>query len=303
MSKKDKSMLPEGDPTQQTTEETPDQFSRPVRKLSREQLRQKGFFTGKTLRRGLILLAVALIFFGSFEIVGSGKSGVVVTLGKVSDEILTEGFHFKIPFIQHIVQIDNRTKKIETTGSAASKDLQTVTYEVAVNYKVTNKASASLYRGVGTDYADIVISPAIQESIKASTAQFTAEQLITQRAIVGDMIKETLASKIEGYGITVEVFNIVNFDFSAEFNAAVEAKQTAEQNALKAQQDLARIQIEAQQKVVQAEAEAKSIKLIQETLSSSPEYIDYIKWSKWNGVLPVYVGNGTSIIDLGDIDD
>ena len=82
----------------------------------------------------------------------------------------------------------------------------------------------------------------------------------------------------------------------------MEAKQTAEQNALKAQQDLARIEIEAKQKVVQAQAEAESIRLIQDTLSSSPEYIDYIKWNKWDGVLPVYLGgDGATILDVGDI--
>lgn len=259
------------------------------------------FFTKNGFIKIVIGIFILMLFFGSFVIVESGKSGIVITMGKVRDEILTEGLHFKIPFIQKVVQMDNRTKKIETKGSAASKDLQTVTYEVAVNYKVTNAASASLYRSVGVDYETIVISPAIQESIKASTAQFTAEQLITQRQLVGDLIKDTLSSKINSYGITVEVFNIVNFDFSAEFNSAVEAKQTAEQNALKAQQDLARIQIEAQQKVVQAQAESESIRLIQQTLSSSPEYIEYIKWNKWNGVLPVYMGSGTNILDLSSL--
>ncbi len=261
------------------------------------------FFTKNGFIKIVIGIFILMLFFGSFVIVESGKSGIIITMGKVRDEILTEGLHFKIPFIQKVVQMDNRTKKIETKGSAASKDLQTVTYEVAVNYKVTNAASASLYRGVGIDYERIVISPAIQESIKASTAQFTAEQLITQRQLVGDLIKDTLSSKINSYGITVEVFNIVNFDFSAEFNSAVEAKQTAEQNALKAQQDLARIQIEAQQKVVQAQAESESIRLIQQTLSSSPEYIEYIKWNKWNGVLPIYMGSGTNILDLTSLTD
>ncbi len=254
------------------------------------------------LRNVILLALVVFVLLNSVVIVGSGKSGVVVTLGAVRDEIMTEGIHFKIPFVQKVIEIDNRTKKIQVDASAASKDLQTVTCEVAVNYKVINSFSSSIYKNVGRDYEDIIIAPAIQESIKAVTAQFTAEELITQRQIVSDKIKEILAAKIGSYGMSVEVFNIVDFNFSAEFNAAVEAKQTAEQNALKAQQDLARIEIEAKQKVVQSQAEAESIRLIQDTLSSSPEYIDYIKWNKWDGVLPVYLGgDGATILDVGDI--
>ena len=264
--------------------------------------RVKSIVSRAGLRNVILFALVIFVLLNSIVIVGSGKSGVVVTLGAVRDEILTEGIHFKIPFVQKVIEIDNRTKKIQVDASAASKDLQTVTCEVAVNYKVINSFSSSIYKNVGRDYEDIIIAPAIQESIKAVTAQFTAEELITQRQIVSDKIKEILAAKIGSYGMSVEVFNIVDFNFSAEFNAAVEAKQTAEQNALKAQQDLARIEIEAKQKVVQAQAEAESIRLIQDTLSSSPEYIDYIKWNKWDGVLPVYLGgDGATILDVGDI--
>ena len=233
---------------------------------------------------GIVVAVLAfVVIVQSVVIVDSGKTGVVVTLGAVEDIVLQEGFHFKTPFVQQVVQINNRTQKTEVSGTAASRDLQTVTTDVAVNYRVLNDSSASLYKNVGTDYESVIIAPAIQESIKAVTAKFTAEQLITERQSVGDQIKTMLSSKINTYGLSVEVFNIVNFDFSEEFNAAVEAKQTAEQNALKAQQDLNRIKIEAQQKVESAKAEAESIKLIQETLETAPEYIEYIKWSKWDG--------------------
>ena len=131
----------------------------------------------------------------------------------------------------------------------------------------------------------------IQGNQLTVTAQYTAEELITKRQEVGSQIMEALGEKIGTYGITVEIFNIVNFDFSAEFNAAVEAKQTAQQNALKAEQDLSRIEIEAKQKVTQAEAEAESIKLIQNALKASPDYVEYIKWSKWNGELPTVMGD------------
>ena len=251
----------------------------------------------------IVVIIVGIMVLSSATVVKAGHTGVVVTMGAVEDNFLTEGFHFKIPFVQSVVQMNNQTKKVTADGSAASRDLQTVTYSVEVNYKVANASSAMLYRSVGLSYETTIIQPAIQESVKAVTANFTAEELITQRAAVGEEIKGTLQAKILTYGLTVEVFNIVNFEFSEEFNRAVEAKQTAQQNALKAQQDLERIEIEAKQKVTQAQAEADSIKLIQEMLKTSPEYIEYIKWSTWNGVLPQVMTNGSNdfIFDISGI--
>ncbi len=250
---------------------------------------------------GVIALLAIILIASTFTVVGAGNTGVVVTLGAVSDNVLSEGLHLRIPFAQQIVQINNRTQKIETDGSASSKDLQVITYLVAVNYRVDHSSSASLFKNIGKNYESVIITPAIQESIKAVTAQYTAEELITRRQEVSTQIKDALSEKIGEYGISVEIFNIINFDFSDEFNAAVEAKQTAQQNALKAEQDLARIEIEAKQKVTQAEAEAESIKLIQNALTASPDYVEYIKWSKWDGKLPTVMGDGDYILDIDSI--
>lgn len=247
---------------------------------------------------GVIVFFVAIVSFSCFTVVGAGQTGVITTFGAVSDKVLSEGIHFKIPFAQQVIQMNNRTQKTEASGTASSNDLQIVSYVVAVNYRVNNTSSASLFKNVGMDYQNVVIVPAIQESIKAVSAQYTAEELITKRQTVGEAIKAALSEKINSYGITVEIFNIVNFDFSEEFNAAVEAKQTAQQNALKAEQDLARIEVEAKQKVTQAQAEAESIKLIQDALASSPDYIDYVKWSKWDGKLPSVMGDSDILLDM-----
>ena len=245
----------------------------------------------------VICLAAVVLALSSFVTVPAGHSGVVLTLGAVQDNVLAAGLHMKVPFAQSVVTVDNRTQKTEAEGSASSKDLQIVTYSVAVNYTVLSSASANLYKTVGVNYESIVVAPAIQESIKAVTAQYTAEDLIVKRQEVGDRIKDALSEKISPYGINVEIFNITNFEFTEEFNKAVEAKQTAQQNALKAEQDLSRIKIEAQQKIEQAKAEAESIKMIQETLKTSPDYIDYIKWSKWDGKLPNVMSDGSMIFD------
>lgn len=257
--------------------------------------------TKKIVKIAVIAVCAILVVgvaISCFTVVQAGHTGVVLTFGAVEDTELGEGLHFKIPFIQRVVQMNNRTQKIETEGSSSSKDLQIISYVVAVNYHVNDDSSASLYQNVGTDYGSVVIVPAIQESIKAVTAQYTAEELITKRQTVGEQIKDALSEKINQYGITVEIFNIVDFDFSEEFNAAVEAKQTAQQNALKAEQDLARIEVEAQQKITQAEAEAESIRLIQEALAKSPDYVDYIKWNKWNGELPTVMGDSDILLNM-----
>ncbi len=248
----------------------------------------------------IVLLAVLLT---CFTVVPAGHTGVVLTFGAVEENVLDEGLHFKVPIVQSVVQMNNRTQKVETDGTASSKDLQIITYSVAVNYHISEESSASLFQNVGKDYGSVIIVPAIQESIKAVTAQFTAEELITKRQTVGDQIKDALSEKINQYGIVVEIFNIVNFDFSEEFNAAVEAKQTAQQNALKAEQDLARIEVEAQQKITQAQAEAESIKLIQEALAESPDYVEYVKWSKWDGELPTVMGENGVLVSLDDLDN
>ncbi len=259
----------------------------------------------KTITKIVIgaLCAILLIAVASscFTVVKAGHTGVVMTFGAVEEKVMSEGLNFKVPFIQSVVQMNNRTQKTETEGTASSKDLQIISYVVAVNYHVNDSSSASLYQNVGLDYGSVIIVPAIQESIKAVTAQYTAEELITKRQAVGDQIKTALSEKINQYGITVEIFNIVNFDFSEEFNAAVEAKQTAQQNALKAEQDLARIEVEAKQKITQAEAEAESIKLIQDALAKSPDYVEYVKWNKWDGKLPTVMGDNGVLLNMDDV--
>lgn len=259
----------------------------------------------KTAKKIVLIAVVAvlaiILLTSCFTVISAGHTGVVLTFGAASDNVLGEGLHFKIPFVQTVVQVDNRTQKIETEGTSSSKDLQIVTYKVAVNYHVNNSSSSNLYKTVGADYSTVIIAPAIQESIKSVNAQYTAEQLITERAAVSEQIKETLSEKINSYGVSIEIFNIVNFDFTEEFNAAVEAKQTAQQNALKAEQDLARIEVEAKQKITQAEAEAESIKMIQEALAASPDYIEYIKWNKWDGELPTVMGNNDLMLDIDSL--
>ncbi|MBE6861503.1 MAG: prohibitin family protein, partial [Ruminococcus sp.] len=199
----------------------------------------------------------------SFTIIPAGHTGVVLTLGKVSENSFTDGFHLKIPFIQDVEVMSNKIQVYETPASAVSKDMQTVSSTIAVNYRISSDASSDIYKNVGIDYKTVLVTPIVQECMKSVTAKYTAEELITERAAVGDEVKTALDAKLNTYGIYIEKFNIVNFDFSEEFNNAIEAKQVAEQNLIKTQteqeQAIVIAEAEAEKKVIAAEAEATAI--------------------------------------------
>lgn len=224
---------------------------------------KKDVKVGKLLGIGCAAVAAMILLAASAAVVPAGHTGVVVTLGKVSENTMSEGFHLKVPFVQTVEPVSNQIQVYEVDAPAVSKDLQTVSSTIAVNYRVQSSASASIYRNIGADYQSVVLMPAVQESVKSVTAQFTAEQLITERTTVGEAIKENLAAKVSEYGLQIEKFNIVNFDFSEEFNAAIEQKQVAEQNLLKTQteqeQAIVIAEAEAKKQVIAAEAAAKAI--------------------------------------------
>ncbi|MCL2089524.1 MAG: prohibitin family protein [Oscillospiraceae bacterium] len=242
----------------------------------------------------VIGIAAAILLFGSVAIVPAGHTGVRVTLGSVSEATMQEGIHFKVPLITNVVMMNNRVMKVDVDTASASKDLQNVTSTISLNYRLERGRSADIFKNVGVDYETVLIRPAIHECIKAVTAGYTAEELITMRQEVGTRIKELIAEKIDTFGLTTEVFNIVNFEFSEEFNKAIEAKQTAQQQALKAEQDLARIRVEAEQKIAEAQAEAEAYRLKSQEITDAMITIEAIK--KWNGQLPIYYGGDSGNI-------
>jgi regulator of protease activity HflC (stomatin/prohibitin superfamily) len=259
-----------------------------------------GIKPGKIAVGVIIAVLVIIAISQCFTIVAAGHSGVVLTFQQVQGTVLTEGLHFKIPFAQTVVQIDNRVQKAEATCSSASKDLQTISSVIAVNYKVLNDFSQSIYKNIGGNYVDVIITPAIQECVKAVTARYTAEELITKRQQVSEEMREELITKISSYGFEIQVFNIITFDFSAEYNAAIEAKQTAQQNALKAEQDLQRVRVEAEQTVAKAQAEAEAYSLKSQEITPEILLMNYI--DKWDGKLPVMVsGDGSVMLDVSTL--
>jgi len=179
--------------------------------------------------------------------------------------------------------------------------LQNVETIIALNFHLNQEQVPKLYQEVGKDYIERIINPAIQEAVKAVQAKFTAEELVSRRTEVRNGIQDVLTERLTKYYIIVDDFNIVNFQFSAEFDNAIEAKVTAEQQKLKAEMDLERIIIEKEQKITQAEAEAESIRIQSLALQQNKDILQLRAIEKWDGVLPVVTGGATPFIDLNNL--
>ena len=205
------------------------------------------------------------------------------------------------PITSSILIFDVRIQKEAVQASAASKDLQTVTTTLALNYHLDPEKVDQLYQKIGKDYKERIIDPAVQEAIKSITAKYTAEELITKRELVKQEVKIALFERLKGDFIAVDDLSIVNFDFSSSFNAAIENKVTAEQDALAAKNKLEQVKFEAEQRVAEAKGEAEAIKIQAQAITQQggADYVKLKSIEKWNGVLPVYsLGNSVPLINL-----
>lgn len=256
-------------------------------------------FSKGQLRNLIIIVGVLLLFFvlKPWAQVGAGQRGVVLNFGAVQDIVLEEGIHFRTPIMQDIVIIDVKIQKVVTDAKSSSSDLQDVDMAVALNYNIIPENANIVYQTIGTDYKSRIIDPAIQEVMKAVSARYTAEELITKRPVVSSEMREALKERLLEANISVVAFSIINFSFSQTFTDAIEAKQTAEQNALKAKRDLDRIKVEAEQTIAAATAEAEALRL--QKMNISPDLIELRRIEaelkaieKWNGVLPGVTGSG-----------
>ena len=270
----------------------------------------------KQIIGGVVGVVVIALLWGSWVIVDSGHVGVVRVLGAVQPIALEEGFHMKVPFVQDVVQLDVRLRKAENDATAASKDLQVVSTKVAVQYSLTGDAMPLTFQRIGPRASVVesnVIYPAIMESVKSITAQYTAEELVTRRAEVKVQIQEAIAANTDttltqkGAAGAVELANvaITDFEFSQEFNRAIEEKVRAEQEALKAENEKLRrvtqaeaaaaertlaADAEAYQIEVASKAKAEAIRREAEALRDNPDLIQLRLAEKWDGQLPQFTG-------------
>lgn len=277
-----------------------------------EEYESEGNIIFKFLTRVFFGLLIMSLIWGSFYIINPGEAGVLVTLGSLDNNVKLSGLHFKFPFIQSVNKMETRTLKYEADASAASSDLQIVTAKIATNFHLNEQTVPTLYRDLGVNYADRIIQPMEQEIVKATTSKYTAEQLITKREEVRLEIKNIFTQRLQPRGIIVEEVSIVNFDFSPSFNQAIEAKVTQEQQSLAAKNKLSQIEFEAQQAaaralgvqkslIAEATGQAESIRIINEQLSKSPEYVNYLTVQKWDGHLSLVTGGATPLINLGNM--
>lgn len=246
--------------------------------------------TSKLFRYSVGGLILFILVIGSWRMVGAGQVGVVTRFGAVN-RVAYPGIALKIPLVEGVAIMDTRTQKDQVEANAASQDLQTVKSTIAVNYHLEGSKAVSVYQNVGLDYQDKIIAPAIQNTFKAVTAKFTAEQLITHREEVRLEAEKLLKEQLTSYNVVVENFNIVNFDFSSEFAQAIEQKQVAQQNLEKAK-------LEAQTAVTQAKGQADAQAALKNAGSLTPEYLQFLAVQKWDGKLPSVTGNATPFVNI-----
>ena len=268
----------------------------------------------------LVLLTSMLFVRESIQTVDTGYRGVKTRFGKVVSESLTSGVYFCVPFIEEVAEVEVREQKMTMETSASSRDLQTIQSSIAINFRPSPEFAHQLFEEVGIDYEKRILSPAVEETAKAVTAKYTAEELITKRTQVRDEMEKMLSSRVVANHIAITKFNIVNFEFSRSFNLAIEAKQTAEQEALRASNILRRVKVEADQKIEMARGLAKSIKLkakadakaieLKATAEAEAQRIlaevvnrDVITLravEKWDGVMPKFTGDELPFVSFSE---
>ena len=253
----------------------------------------------------LILIIIGVVATASVKIVDAGHRGVLLHWDAVDLTVppLEEGLHFVVPFQDDVVNIEVRTLKYASEARSASQDLQTVETTVTVNYHADKEQIHRLYKDLGLDYESRVIQPAIEETVKQVTANYNAEELITKRPQVKSDIEFAISERLDQFYIVTEVISITDFEFSDLFARAIESKVEAEQNALKAENDLKRIEVEARQReanalglananIAEAKGEAEAIAIINQALAENPNYLEWLKTQAWDGQLPLVVGEG-----------
>ncbi|MDO4571377.1 MAG: prohibitin family protein [Planctomycetia bacterium] len=254
----------------------------------------------------VICAVLMIVVLYSWVVVPPGYCGVKRFLGALYEEPLPSGFHWKVPLLDSVEIMDLRVQRIDAQMSASTKDLQEVSATIIVNYRVDPEEAVELYRTVGMDYPEVILMPNGAEIYKAESAKHTAEDLIVRRSDVSTGILESLKTKLTSYGILVESVSIAEFNFSEEFNRAIEAKVTAEQKALQAEKELEQTKFEAQKKeesakgeaaavLAKAQAEAEAMELKTKVLDEKLLLLEAV--NKWDGRLPQFI-MGEGIVPL-----
>jgi len=252
---------------------------------------------GKKIAAIAVVIAALVLMGASTGIVGAGQRGVLLRFGAVTGAVKEEGLYFKVPFAEQVVLMSTQIQKYSAPASSSSKDLQVVTTEVTLNYQLNAGSVGETYRNMRQDYESRVIQPFIQEAIKSTTANFDAEQLITQRPRVKAELQDLITKRLAPLGIGVVELSITDFRFTQVFQDSIEAKVRAVQQALEAENALRRVGFEAQQQITRATAEARGLELQKAQITAQLLELRQIEVQraavdKWNGVMPTVVTSG-----------
>jgi regulator of protease activity HflC (stomatin/prohibitin superfamily) len=250
---------------------------------------------------GLAIAAVA----NAAVIVEAGHVGVVTRFGAVTGVVFEQGLNYKVPFVEGVWIADVRTQKEQVDAAAASKDLQEVKSTIALNYHLDASKADTVYQAIGPLYKQRIVDPAIQEAFKFTTAQFNAEELITQRETVKERAREFLRTRLGNFNVIVEELNIVTFEFSRAFNDAIEAKQVAAQRVLQAENERAKARVDAETRVIAAQGDAQAVLVRAKAASEAQEtqratlsdlYVQFLAVDKWDGKLPSVTAGGNGAV-------
>ena len=244
----------------------------------------------KFIRITLVFLLIAIIFT-PFVIVNAGERGVVMRFGKVQNTVFSEGILLIVPIIDTVQKLSVRVQNQEISAEASSKDLQNVFTDVALNWHINPEEANAIFQEIGdkTEVIQRIINPAVEEVLKAVMAKYTAEEIITKRGEVKAGVDKSLTERLATYHIKVDDISLVHVHFSERFSEAVETKQIAEQEAKRAGFITLKTLQEAEAKVNLARGEAEAQRLLRESLT--PELLEKQAIEKWNGKLPMIVGN------------
>lgn len=248
---------------------------------------------------GTIAFLAIIVIFDAFYTVKSTERGVLSTFGKIHDNVVEDGLHVKVPFIQHVKKVNVQQKKFDGKENSYTRDVQTSEVQYTINYDLVRSNVSKLMKNVGEDYHNRIVVPFIRSAMKESFGNFAATEIVENRDAVRRSIEATLRQTLDSnYFMNIQ-FQLVDIDFDDQFENAIKEKQVAEQEALKAKNVTIQVEEKAKQTKIAAEAEAEAMRIKANALERNPKLVNYEAVLKWDGKMPQYMlGNAVPFIDL-----
>lgn len=254
---------------------------------------------GRYLLWGVLGFLALIVIFSSFYTIRSTERGVLSTFGKMSDEVIGAGLHFKIPMVQTIKKVNVQQKKFDGKEDSYTRDVQTSEVEYTINYDLVSENVSMLMKNVGDDYHNRIVVPYVRSAMKKAFGNYAATEIVENRDAVRRAIESSLRHTLDSNYFRNIQFQLVNIDFDDDFEKAIKEKQVAEQNALKAKNVTIQVEEQAKQTKIKAEADAEAMRIKATALERNAKLVSYEAVQKWDGKLPEYMlGNTVPFIDL-----